>query len=141
MTGAPLTPSAAQAAEALHALPPLATLGIGFMVIAPDISGAHHAYSVNISEAAAAGLADIAEATRARVNKATPISYGPAVLIPPSHVMHVAQNAAATLGLSSPSSTPPMRMRSTRAPTTRRPRSWSRPVSPREMARPSPSTG
>jgi len=68
------------------------------MVIAPDKTGAHHAYSVNLSAAAAAGLADIAENTRARVNKATPISYGPAVLIPPSHVMHVAQSAAATLG-------------------------------------------
>lgn len=94
----PHPPTATQAAEALHALPALATLGIGFMVIAPDISGAQHAYSVNISAAAAAGLADIAEATRTRVNKATPIIYGPAVLIPPSHVMHVAQDAAATLG-------------------------------------------
>jgi nucleotide-binding universal stress UspA family protein len=97
MTGAPAS-TAAQAADALRALPALATLGIGFMVIASDSTGAHHAYSVNLSAAAAAGLAEIAENTRARVNKATPISYGPAVLIPPSHVMHVAQSAAATLG-------------------------------------------
>lgn len=83
MTGAP---TAAQAADALHALPPLATLGIGFMVIAADNAGAHRAYSVNLSAAGAAGLAEIAENTRARVNKATHIGYGPAVLIPSSHV-------------------------------------------------------
>jgi nucleotide-binding universal stress UspA family protein len=94
MTGAP---TAAQAADALHALPPLATLGIGFMVITADNVGAHHAHSVNLSAAGAAGLAEIAENTRTRVNKATHISYGPAVLIPPSHVMHVTQSAAATL--------------------------------------------
>jgi hypothetical protein len=81
----------------LHALPPLATLGIAFTVIAPDSAGTHNAYAVNLSSAAAAGLAEIAETTRTRVHKATLISYGPAVLIPPSHAMHVPQNAAAML--------------------------------------------
>jgi len=97
MTGAPTAPTAIQALEALEALPALATLGITFSVIAPDATGAHHAYSINLSVAAAAGLAEIAENTRTRVHKATPISYGPAVLIPPSHVMHVSQGSAAVL--------------------------------------------
>jgi hypothetical protein len=97
MSGAPTRRTATQAAEALHALPPLATLGIGFSVIAPDATGTHHAYSINLSDAAAGGLAEIAESTRARLLKATPISYGPAVLIPPSHVMHVPQGSATML--------------------------------------------
>jgi len=88
---------ALRALHALHALPPLATLGIAFSVVAPDATGTHHAYSVNVSEAAAGGLAEIAEITRARVHQATPISYGPAVLIPPSHVMHVPQGSATLL--------------------------------------------
>jgi hypothetical protein len=97
MSGAPPVPTAIQAAEALHALPPLATLGIAFTVVAPDATGAQHAYSVNLSGVAAGGLAEIAENTRARLHKATPISYGPAVLIPPSHVMHVPQGSATML--------------------------------------------
>lgn len=97
MSAAPTLPTATQAAEALHALPPLARLGIAFSVIAPDGTGTHHAYSINLSATAAAGLAEIAENTRARLHKATPISYGPAVLIPPSHVMHVSEGSATML--------------------------------------------
>jgi hypothetical protein len=97
MSGAPNPPTATQAAEALHALPPLATLGLAFSVVAPEATGTHHAYAINLSAAAAASLAEIAENTRTRLRKATPISYGPAVLIPPSHVMHVSQGSAAVL--------------------------------------------
>ena len=97
MTGAPTAPTAIQALAALEALPALATLGVAFSVIAPDATGNHHAHSVNLSVPAAADLAEIAENTRTRVHKATPISYGPAVLIPPSHVMHVSQGSAAVL--------------------------------------------
>ena len=100
MSGARTAPAAIPAAEALHALqvlPPLATLGIAFRAVAPDSTGTHHAYSVNVSVAAADGLAEIAEGTRTRVHDATPISYGPAVLLPPSHVMHVPQGSATTL--------------------------------------------
>ena len=97
MSGAPTAPTATQAAEALHALPPLDTLGIAFSVVATDATGAHRAYSINLSATAAAGLAEIAENTRTRLHLATPIGYGPAVLIPPSHVMHVPQGSATTL--------------------------------------------
>jgi len=97
MSGASTPPTASQAAEALHALPPLATLGIAFSVIAPERTGTHLAHAINLSPSAASGLAEIAENTRTRVHKATPISYGPAVLIPPSHVMHVPQGSAAVL--------------------------------------------
>lgn len=97
MSGAPNLPTASQAAETLQALPPLATLGIAVNVIAQDATGTPNAYSINLSTTAADGLAEIAEHTRTRVHKATPISYGPAVLIPPSHVMHVPQDSAIML--------------------------------------------
>jgi len=97
MSGAATAPTATQAAEALHALPSLDTLGIAFTAIAPNATGTHHAYSINLSTAAADGLAAIAENTRTRLHKATPVSYGPAILIPPSHVMHVSQESATML--------------------------------------------
>jgi hypothetical protein len=97
MSMVPTPPTAAEAAIALQSLPPFATLGIAFSAIAPDVNGAPQAYSINLSDGAAADLAEIAEKTRARVHKATPIRYGPAVLIPPSHVMHVPQDGASLL--------------------------------------------
>ncbi len=79
-------------------MPAFAGLGIRFSVVVPaSAGGGYQAYSLNLSHAAAAGLAEIAEETRRRLTSSTPIAYGPAVLIPPSHVMHVPQSTAATL--------------------------------------------
>ncbi len=89
--------SAADAVAALRDLPPLTQAGVALSVIAPDDSGAHQAYAVNISVAAAHGLAEIAETTRHRLQEATLIEYAATVLIPPSHAMHVRQQTAATL--------------------------------------------
>jgi hypothetical protein len=97
MTGLLPGPTPEQAATALRELPALDTLGMAFSVIAPSETGAPQAYLVNLSAAGAQGLAQIAERTRSRLNTSTLLSYGPAVLIPPSHCMHVPQHAAATL--------------------------------------------
>lgn len=89
--------TATAATQALESLPPLAGLGISFTALGPDQAGVYRGHAINISSHAAADLAEIAEATRARVLASTLLGYGPAVLIPPSHVMHVEQQSAATL--------------------------------------------
>lgn len=98
MSIAPVVATAAQAADNLGALPSFTEAGITFLALGPDEAGDLRAHAIGLGRGAAQGLAEIAEATRQRVIKSTQIGYGPAVLVPPSHVMHVDQSTAATLG-------------------------------------------
>jgi hypothetical protein len=93
----PRSLTAEEAIGMLHKMPALATLGITFAVVAPDPVGGHRAYSLNLSRTAADGVAELGENTRVRVQRSTLMTYGPAVLIPPSHCMHVPEQTAATL--------------------------------------------
>lgn len=81
----------------LAGLGPLAGLGLRFCVLAPRGDGAVRSHVVSLSAQAGSDIAAIAERSRARVQGATQLSYGPAVLIPPGHCMHIPQSAAATL--------------------------------------------
>ena len=88
---------AARALATLRELGPLAGLGLRFGVLAPRDGDVVRAHSVPLGAEAGAELAAVAEATRERVMRATPLDYAPALLIPPGHCMRVAQTSAAVL--------------------------------------------
>lgn len=94
-----LTPvrSADEAAAKLAAMPPFSEMGIALMGIMPDQSGALAGYKIELTKGAQADLAKVAQDTREQLADATLLAYGPTVLIPSQHWMHVAQSEAATL--------------------------------------------
>lgn len=97
MSDSSMPASAQEALDVLRNLPPLADVGISFTALGPGQDGALEGYLLGTTKPAQAALAGIAETTRERVLNSNLIAYGPAVLVPPQHVMHVAQEGAATL--------------------------------------------
>lgn len=89
--------SAPQAVENLKGLPALKEAGMSFTAVGPDEDDDLSGFRIKLTEDAREAIAEIAQATRERVEDATLLAYGPAVQIPPQHWMHVTQAEAATL--------------------------------------------
>lgn len=66
--------------------------------VVPKSDGSYETYKIALTPEAAADLAGLATSTRDRMLGQTPLAYGPAVLVPPDHVMHVPETDAASLG-------------------------------------------
>lgn len=90
---------AEQAATSLAELPDLVELGLRFIAIGPDQDGDLSGFRINLSATAQLAIAEIAQATRKRVQDGTLLAYEPAVLIPPQHWMYVSETDAATLAV------------------------------------------
>jgi len=87
----------AQALTSLRDFQDFAKAGISMQAVVPKDDGSFETYKISLTLDAAADLAALAASTRDRLLKQTPINYGPAVLVPPDHVMHVAEANAASL--------------------------------------------
>lgn len=91
------TPSAAEAVAKLAAMPPISEMGVALMGIMPDESGVLTGYKIELTNDAQTDLAMVAQNTREQLADATLLAYGPTILLPSQHWMHVAQTEAATL--------------------------------------------
>lgn len=89
--------SADQALQMLAAAPDLTGAGVKLVVIVPDSQQGFAGYKIPLTSEAQADVAAIARGVRGRLQEATLIQYGPAVLVPPQHWMHVSQSEAAVL--------------------------------------------
>lgn len=97
MTVQTVAASADRAIATLAALPPITDMGIALLGIMPDSTGALGGYTIDLTVDAQAEVAKIAQNTREVLADSALVPYGPAILIPPQHWMHVAQTDAATL--------------------------------------------
>ncbi|MFZ5848880.1 MAG: Kiwa anti-phage protein KwaB-like domain-containing protein [Actinomycetota bacterium] len=93
----PTPSSPEEAMRLLVAMPPLAELDMTFTAIGPDQDGATSGFRIKLTVDAKAAISELAQATRERLEDAALVRYGPAVLIPPQHWMHVNQLEVATL--------------------------------------------
>ena len=89
--------TADQAIARLAALPPITDMGISFIGIMPDPTGALGGYAIALTTDAQMEIAEIAQNTREILAESTLLAYGPAVLLPQQHWMHVSASEAATL--------------------------------------------
>lgn len=81
----------------LKHFPDFVNVGVAMQAVVARADGSYETYRVALTDDAAVDLAAMATATRERVLSQTPIGYGPAVLVPPDHVMHVQEGEAASL--------------------------------------------
>lgn len=98
MTQAGQIASADQALQVLVAAPDFTGAGVKLVAIVPDPQDGLAGYKIPLTKDAQGDVAAIAQDVRGRLQDATLIEYGPAVLVPPQHWMHVSQNDAAVLG-------------------------------------------
>lgn len=91
--------SAKSAWATISTMPPLADVDMTLTAIAPDQDGPWSGFRIKLTTAAKQAIAEAAEMTRKQLGDATLLEYGPAVLVPPQHWMHVADTDAATLGV------------------------------------------
>ena len=95
-----MTASAERAVQTLGNLPTLTDQGIGIAMYAIcSASAGYVSYAIHLSPDAGHDLAEIAQRSRTKVASSTLVEYAPATLVAPQHVMHVAQDAAATLSV------------------------------------------
>ena len=93
----PVATSADSALATLATLPSITDVGIALMGIMPDPAGELGGYKIELTGDAQLEVAKIAQDTRERLADSALVPYGPAVLVPPQHWMHVAQSDAAIL--------------------------------------------
>lgn len=90
-------PTADQALQLLMTAPDFAGAGVKLVAIVPDSQQGLVGYKVPLTKEAQGDVAAIAQDVRERLQDATLIAYGPAVLVPAQHWMHVSQSDAAVL--------------------------------------------
>lgn len=96
MTQAGQVTSADDALQLLANAPDFNGAGVKMIAIVPDSQGLI-GYKIPLSTDAQGAVAGIAQSVRERLQDATLIEYGPAVLVPPQHWMHVTSVDAAVL--------------------------------------------
>lgn len=85
------------ALQKLQDFPKFSTAGLSMQAVTSGPSGNFETYRIPLTVDAAAEISAIAEDSRTETLSQTPLEYGPAVLIPPDHVMHVSVSQAASL--------------------------------------------
>jgi hypothetical protein len=89
--------TAEKAIAKLVNLPDLTQVDMSLTAIGPDQDGPWSGFSINLTGDAKDDVSQIAESSRRRLQDSALLAYGPAVLIPPQHWMHVSETDAATL--------------------------------------------
>lgn len=99
MSSPSLVNTAEEAIANLTALPDLSKTGLSFTAIVPGGRDGDEGLEIKLTAGAQQSISSIAQRTREQLQDATPIAYGPAVLIPPQHWMYVHASDAATLAM------------------------------------------
>ena len=89
--------SADAALKLLTSAPDFTGAGVKLVAIVPDSQQGFVGYKIPLSSDAQSEVAAIAQEVRGRLQDATLIGYGPAVLVPPQHWMHISPGEAAVL--------------------------------------------